>query len=52
MPRKERQRLQYIDTAKGICMLMLIFGHVGILPNHYVLYYFSLPVFLSCLASF
>ena len=45
MPRKERQRLQYIDTAKGICMLMLIFGHVGILPDYYVLYYFSLPVF-------
>lgn len=42
------KRLEYIDTAKGICMTMLIFGHVGIMPDHHVLYFFSFPIFLFC----
>lgn len=41
-----KSRLEYLDLTKGICMLMLIFSHIGVLPDHYILYYFYFPVFL------
>ena len=42
----ERPRLKYMDLAKGICMILLIFSHIGFMWDHYVIYYFYFPVFL------
>ncbi|OUP10066.1 acyltransferase family protein [Collinsella sp. An2] len=40
-----RQRLQYIDIARGVAMLCIISGHLGITSINSIVYTFHVPLF-------
>ena len=39
------QRIEFIDTARGIAMLCIVLGHIGFTPFTLVVYTFHVPVF-------
>lgn len=41
----KKQRLVYVDIAKGIAMLCIIAGHFGIVSVNHVVYTFHVPLF-------
>lgn len=41
-------RLPYIDMAKGLGILTVLWGHSGIELLHYVIYMFHMPLFIFC----
>lgn len=44
---KDRQdRFAYLDLAKGLCLIFIIIGHIGLIESNYIIYYFSFPLFL------
>ncbi|MCD8208851.1 MAG: acyltransferase family protein [Bacteroidales bacterium] len=40
-----KQRIAWIDIAKGICIFAVMFGHIGVDEVNYVVYSFHLTVF-------
>ena len=38
-------RIEFVDTARGIAMLCIVLGHLGIAPINYVVYTFHVPIF-------
>lgn len=43
--KNDQNRLEYIDIAKGIAMICIILGHVGISDINKVVYTFHVPIF-------
>ena len=39
------QRVEWVDTARGIAMLAIVLGHIGVHPINVVVYTFHVPVF-------
>ena len=39
------QRIEFVDTARGIAMLCIVLGHLGVAPINYVVYTFHVPIF-------
>ena len=38
-------RIEFVDTARGIAMLCIVLGHLGVAPINYVVYTFHVPIF-------
>ena len=39
------QRVEFVDTARGIAMLCIVLGHLGVAPINWVVYTFHVPIF-------
>ena len=39
------QRIAFVDTARGIAMLCIVLGHLGLAPVNYVVFTFHVPIF-------
>ena len=42
------KRMQWVDVAKGICILLVCIGHSAVMKNHYCaawIYSFHMPFF-------
>lgn len=47
-----KERVGYFDIAKGIGMILVIIGHLGVAPINHFIYSFHMPLFFFCAGYF